>query len=188
MNFSGLTEICGKPGIGKTKLSLLLSLNHNTLYISSKNINITKITNQHLFLIQIFYLKDLLFLFEYKIEPFIKLNQINLIIIDSLEHLIISEEINRILYLKVKKLFFTFKKIIYFYKLKIIVVNNLFEKKIIGWMHKIFGIRYFYNLNTRIVLFKVNSLLFVKKTLCLDDKVCKRAYIDDRGMVFVKDE
>lgn len=182
MKFIGLTEICGEPGIGKTKLSLHFSLNNKTMYISSKNIKLNKICHNEFYLLEIFYLKDLLFLFKHKIEQFIINKEIILIIIDSLEHLVISEEINKFLYFKIKELFFIFKTIIYKHKIKIIVINNLFENKLVGWMYRIFGIRYLYSLNTRIVLFKINNLSFVKKTHSLDENECKRFITTENGI------
>ncbi|KCZ79144.1 hypothetical protein H312_03470 [Anncaliia algerae PRA339] len=185
MQFHGLTELSGEPGIGKTRLSLFFSRDYNTLYICTKNVKLPFLDTTKRFLIMpTYYLRELIFLIKYKIKDIIDKENINLIILDSLDHLLCYEKINQSLYKKIKDMIYVFKGLIYNYNIRIIFINNIYENKGIGWIHKVLGMNFFYFLNTRIVLIKICNEVFVKKTFPVDKKE-KRNLVTKNDQTFL---
>lgn len=190
MQFHGLTELCGPTGIGKTKLSTYFSKDENTIYICSQNIKMSKIVTNKKFLIkQIFYFQDLIFLVKEKLTETIKKEKIKLIIIDSFDHLISYEKIGLKFFKEIKELISFLKKLIFSYELKIILVNNLYDNKFIGQANTLLGLGFFYFLNTRIVLCRIGSDRFIRRTISVDGtKETKKFVICEEGVVISNED
>ncbi|KAK1347295.1 hypothetical protein CWI38_0194p0040 [Hamiltosporidium tvaerminnensis] len=160
----GITEFYGNNGNDKIDVALSLVEHHNTLLISTKIISFFKIESfkKNMLIFRIDELNKLNIILKYKIRDFIIDNSIELVIIDSLEHLVYYEELNKEIYKSITEIITNIKQINYSLKTRFILININTNKPLTDYYNNVFGLEWNYSVNTKIEFITRNNIKFIK--------------------------
>lgn len=173
----GLTEICGVKGVGKTNLCISISTNTNTVYISSKKFPIARYnqlnkSNKTFLINEIATIDELLSIVNYKLEQVIIKHKIEMVVVDSLTHLIETEKKSKKLYSVLIEIIKKFKRIIYEYFVVVVIVNDLKESNRNVKFDVMTGCSWLYYMNTRMLVTRNMNLRFAKVDIDFKGRRC----------------
>lgn len=195
MDLKGISELCGRKGSGRTNLALSESCMHNTLYISSAPFPIrrylqmrmhARTREKKLLIVEPRSARDLWFLVRYKLSECVADEAVELVVVDSLDHLLQAEERRKELYEMLVEVVRVFKNLVHAHRIRVLVLNSWQPSRKTGAGEWSPGLSWSYLVNTRIL---------VRRTPCgrvcetlisvVGDRAMRFFVIDDTGVVFL---
>lgn len=185
MEMAGLTEICGRKGDGRTNFALTHSCAHATVYVSTTQFPIRRYAEirshsaheKALFVSVLHSVSDLWFVVKHKLDDFVAANQIELVVIDSLDHLLHAEDKNKRLYAMVVEIVRILKNLVKKHELSVIVLNS--------WNKGSLGLSWSYFVNTRLLIKRTRNERICECLISVTgDRPQRRFVITEKGVEF----
>ncbi|WUR04773.1 DNA repair RAD55-like protein [Vairimorpha necatrix] len=155
LKYFGLTELCGESNTGKTALCIEESKKYFTMYLCTTNFPILRCPEGNLLIKLVQSLEDIFSSIklckEYKVE---------LLVIDNLSSIVDTS------HNKISRLVLYLKKMIYKYKLRVLVVNTTSTLSYkMTYSYKL-GLEWEYQVNTRYKMYKEEGVIRLEIVKC----------------------
>lgn len=188
----GFTELCGKKGSGRTNLAIDYACSHNTAYISSTPFPIRRYfqvqsgkgQSRKLFISEPRSVAELWLLVKHRLGAFVAREGVELVVIDSLDHLLCTERKDRALCSMLVDIVRDLKDVIHRHSVPVVVVNSWrgSRKTGSGWS---LGLSWSYLVNTRVLVRNIAGERTCEDMIsATSHSVVQRFVIHDQGISF----
>ena len=155
----GIIEIVGEPGTGKTNFILSHIKERNTIYITNSIINRNLYTLSHLWIKKLNTFLELKGFILLELDKIVKKEQLKVVIIDSLDKFLYTEENPRNFSKDLVKMVQCLRNCVFKYKICVIIVNNKFKRLVENFEHynKYLGYNWLYTANKTFTCKKISK-------------------------------
>lgn len=195
MNLRGISELCGRKGSGRTNLALYESCMHNTLYISSVSFPIRRYLqmrmhasacDKKLLVAEPHSTRDLWFLVRHKLSECVADEAVELVVVDSLDHLLQTEERRKELYEMLVEIVRVLKNLVHARGIRVLILNSWQPSRKVGAGEWSLGLSWSYLVNTRILVRRTPGRRVCETLISVTgDKPSWCFVINDTGVVFL---
>lgn len=198
MEIKGISELCGRKGSGRTNLAISQSCLHNTLYISSAPFPIKRYLqmqghagarDKKLLVAEPHSARDLWFLVKHKLGGCVVDEEVELVVVDSLDHLLHIEARRKELYEMLVDIVKVFKNLVHAHGLRVLILNSWQLSRKTGSGGWSLGLSWSYLINTRILVKKTPGGRVCETLISVTGARPSRSFvINDSGVVFLSEE
>lgn len=195
MDLRGISELCGRRGSGRTNLALSESCRHNTLYMSSSPFPIRRylqmrahagVHGKKLLVAEPHAARDLWFLVRHKLGKCVADEAVELVVVDSLDHLLQTEERRKELYEMLVETVRVFKNLVHAHGIRVLILNSWQPSRKTGAGEWSLGLSWSYLVNTRILVRRTPGGRVCETLISVaGDRPSRCFVINDTGVVWM---